>query len=131
VLRITLLLAVAVVASACTRLTDDEPAAPATDLEISVWRAGSDGPVRMWTLSCPDGGTQPEPQKACERLADLGDEAFAPVPDGVGCTQIYGGPQVAEVRGTFQGEQVQARFNRTNGCEIQRWDRVAFLFPTR
>jgi hypothetical protein len=49
----------------------------------------------------------------------------------VACTEIYGGPQVAEVRGTFKGRRIQARFTRANGCEIDRWDRHRFLFPIR
>ena len=65
----------------------------------------------------------------CDQLDALKDP-FKPVPEGAICTLIYGGPQVAEVRGTYRGETVNARFNRTNGCEMQRWDRVAFLFPT-
>jgi Subtilisin inhibitor-like len=125
------LVAVATVACGCARPAGDEPAEPVTDLEISVWRAGSDGPVRVWTLQCPDGGTLPNASTACERLDELGTEALEPLPGGIACTQIYGGPQVAEVRGTFEGEKVQAQYNRTNGCEIERWDRHAFLFPTR
>jgi hypothetical protein len=34
----------------------------------------------------------------------------------------------AFVRGTFRGRRVSTRFARRNGCEIARWDRVAFLF---
>jgi hypothetical protein len=45
------------------------------------------------------------------------------------CTQIYGGPQEALVTGTFGGRRVWARFSRRNGCEIARWNRIAFLFP--
>jgi hypothetical protein len=37
------------------------------------------------------------------------------------CTQIYGGDQVARIR----GDNLQATFNRTNGCEIARWDALA------
>jgi hypothetical protein len=37
---------------------------------------------------------------------------------------------VGQVRGTFRGRRVRASFNRTNGCEIERWNRVAFLFPS-
>lgn len=44
------------------------------------------------------------------------------------CTQIYGGPEEAEVAGTFEGAQVQAIFSRQNGCEIDRWDRLAAVF---
>lgn len=123
--RLILLLAVAAVAVGCGESSEsDEPSEPETRLEISVWRAGSDGPVRVTTVECP------APTKTCDRLSEL-EDPFAPVPGGAVCTQIYGGPQVAEVRGTFEGEAVNARFNRTNGCEIQRWDRIAFLFPTR
>ena len=45
------------------------------------------------------------------------------------CTQIYGGPQEADVRGVFRGRPVEAHFDRGNGCEIARWDKVQFLFP--
>lgn len=44
------------------------------------------------------------------------------------CTQIYGGSEEAEVTGTRDGEQVQATFSRQNGCEIDRWDRLAAVF---
>ena len=51
------------------------------------------------------------------------------MPKDVACTEIYGGPQEADVRGTFRGRPVDAHFSRTNGCEIERWDTVQFLFP--
>jgi hypothetical protein len=44
------------------------------------------------------------------------------------CSMIYGGPQQALVAGTLNGQSVRARFKRTNGCEIARWNRLAFLF---
>jgi hypothetical protein len=31
------------------------------------------------------------------------------------------------VEGTLRGERIDARFDRTNGCEIERWDRNAGL----
>jgi hypothetical protein len=34
----------------------------------------------------------------------------------------------ALVRGTFRGRRVSIRFTRRNGCEIARWNRMAFLF---
>lgn len=49
--------------------------------------------------------------------------------DNVVCTEIYGGPALAEIRGTFNGAQVDATFARTDGCEIALWDRHQFLFP--
>ena len=100
-------------------------------LEITAWRRGTDGPVRIWTLRCPPGGTLPAAARACSRLDALGATAFKPVPRNVACTEIYGGPQVAEVRGTFNGRRVQTRFTRNDGCRIDRWDRHRFLFPIK
>ncbi len=99
-----------------------------TSLEISVTANGKETLTKVWTLQCPSGGTLPQPERACSGLDGL-DDPFAPVPKDVACTEIYGGPQVAEVRGTFQGKPVNTRFTRTNGCEIARWNTVQFLFP--
>jgi hypothetical protein len=100
------------------------------ELRISVWPAGSRaGRSFRWTLRCgPAGGTLPRPQRACRRLLGLR-RPFAPVPRGTACTQIYGGPQTARVRGRLRGKRVSASFSRTDGCQISRWDRVRFLFP--
>jgi hypothetical protein len=129
--RFAVLAFVALVATGCSgRSANDEgqdDAEPKTELEISV-TPGGEAPTRVWTLNCPDGGTLPDAAQACEQLEQL-DDPFAPVPKNTACTQIYGGPQEADVRGTFRGRPVQAHFGRGNGCEIERWDRVAFLFP--
>lgn len=100
-----------------------------TQLEISITAGGKDGPTKLWTLGCPPTGTLPDPAGACRRLAAV-DQPFAPVPKGVACTEVYGGPQVAEVRGTFQNHPVNTRFTRTDGCQIARWNKVRFLFPS-
>jgi hypothetical protein len=99
----------------------------ATALTIAV-SPGNGGATRHRTLHCgPAGGTLPRAADACTRLAKLR-APFAPVPTGMMCTQIYGGPQVARVKGTFRGHEVRATFNRRGGCEITRWNRVSFLF---
>jgi hypothetical protein len=49
------------------------------------------------------------------------------VPDNVACTQVYGGPATARVRGELNGKSVDARFALINGCEIERWDRNRVL----
>ena len=98
-------------------------------LHITVWPEGPGGAHRAWTLQCsPTGGTLPHRAAACTKLARLS-RPFAPVPTGVACTQIYGGPQTALVTGTFRGRKVRATFNRRNGCETARWNAVGFLFP--
>jgi Subtilisin inhibitor-like len=101
-----------------------------TVLQIKVWANGKDrGVPQEWRLHCDrSGGTLPEPEEACQKLFAL-DDAFAPTPEDSACTAIYGGPEVAEVEGLYQGETVDARFTRVDGCEIARWDRHAFLFP--
>jgi hypothetical protein len=99
-----------------------------TSLQISISVGAREAPTKLWTLRCPDGGTLPEPTRACSRLDRLANP-FAPVPKNVACTEVYGGPQMADVQGTFRGKPVITRFLRTDGCEIARWDRVGFLFP--
>ena len=100
-----------------------------TSLHITVWPNGADGAKRMWTLRCaPVGGTLPHRVTACRRLATM-TRPFRPVPRDAVCTQIYGGPQTALVTGRLDGRRVRASFNRRDGCEIDRWNRVRFLFP--
>ena len=105
---------------------------PRTELTISVWPEGKQaGEARTWTLSCdPPQGSHPDPEDACRRLALL-DDPFVPVPPDMVCTAIYGGPAVAEVSGNHAGKSLDASFDRINGCEIDRWERHAFLFPVK
>jgi hypothetical protein len=124
--------ALAVLAAAgCGHASMSSGSAPRTtraNLEISVTVGGKDSPTKLWTLKCPSGGTLPNPAAACRKLAAT-DKPFAPVPKNVACTEVYGGPQVAQVSGTFEGKPVNARFSRTDGCQIARWNKVRFLFP--
>jgi hypothetical protein len=43
---------------------------------------------------------------------------------------ISGEPEEAVVVGRIGDELFRAHFNRMDGCEIARWNRVRFLFPT-
>jgi hypothetical protein len=119
----------------CSSSEESDSAAAAepgtANLRIAVWPQGkgSAGEARRWKLRCgPVGGTLPARARACRRLLAL-ERPFRPVPRGVACIQIYGGPQVAEVRGRLRGEPVASTFSRTDGCQIERWNRVRFLFP--
>lgn len=103
-----------------------------TSLKISFWANGLDaGGRKVWTLRCnPPGGTHWGPGYACRRLASGGIRLFAPVPDDAICTEIYGGPEVARVVGTYAGKRIWATFSRTNGCHIGRWNRLSpWLLP--
>ncbi|MGH3058072.1 MAG: SSI family serine proteinase inhibitor [Gaiellaceae bacterium] len=125
----------ALMAGGCGSEASDEPPAaggtepdpPATALTVAYRPDGRDGQAREATLTCePAGGTHPRPAEACEALRANAD-ALAPLHPDLMCTQIYGGPEEAEVAGTLDGEQVQATFSRQNGCEIDRWDRLATM----
>ena len=86
------------------------------------------GPSQTTTLECdPVGGNHPLPEDSCARLAVM-PQSFEPVPEDTMCTMIFGGPEQAHVYGTFQGEPVDARFERSNGCELARWDSLEPLF---
>jgi hypothetical protein len=103
-----------------------------TSLTVTYRPQGSEsGDSETWTLTCdPAGGTLADPETACEHVADGGSELFDPVPLDTACTEIYGGPQVAQVDGTVDGEPVSAAFDRTNGCEISRWEALSpWLLP--
>ncbi|MGH8866902.1 MAG: SSI family serine proteinase inhibitor [Actinomycetes bacterium] len=99
-----------------------------TELTVTVTPSEGASP-KKWTLSCdPAEGDHPHVTKACTAL-EKAERPFAPVPKGQVCTEIFGGPQVATVTGTWKGEKVSARYTRQNGCEMERWDRVAPVFP--
>jgi len=104
----------------------EPPAQPGYDFQVTYWPEGKDGQSRTASLTCaPNGGTHPAPAKACAAL-DAHPGALHPVPMDSACTEIYGGDQVAEVQGTGpDGAKVRAILNRSNGCEIARWDALA------
>lgn len=108
---------------------DDSTAPPQTELTVTV-TPSAEAQTREWTLTCePAGGTHPAPEAACAALHDASDP-FEPVPPDAICTQIYGGPQTATIEGVWRGERVHASYDRTNGCEITRWDAIkAVLQP--
>ncbi|MER5493332.1 SSI family serine proteinase inhibitor [Streptomyces sp. NPDC002454] len=113
------------------------PAAPLAGsphrLTIEVRGTGRavDGAYR---LECgPTGGTHPQAARACERLAELstlGGDPFAPVPAGAVCTFQHGGNATARVTGRWYGRPVDARFSRTDGCEIARWNDLVPVLPS-
>ena len=101
-------------------------------LTITYW-ADEQSPTSFtrWTLRCnPRGGTLPNRKRACAKLSTMTLGAFAPVPKNVLCTEIYGGPQKAVVKGTIGATRIWSSFRRRNGCEIERWNRFSpWLLP--
>jgi len=123
---VAVLLAVtaATTASAATTAT--------TALRVTYWEdVAKPSESITWTLRCnPARGSLPRPARACSRLAAGGARLFARLPRNIVCTEIYGGPQRARVVGTVNGRRIFATFARSNGCEIDRWQRISpWLVP--
>jgi hypothetical protein len=127
VLRAAILTACLVALAGCGEGGEDAGGGGATapqktELTVTVWPEGRDGPDRTRTIECPGADV-------CGRLAA---DMLAPVPRTTPCTAIYGGPAVAQVTGTLRGKPVDAEFSLEDGCQIARWERNrALLGPPR
>ena len=98
------------------------------DSRLRITVAWAPGVSASWTLRCdPPRGTHPNRKRACARLARLADP-FAPLPRDIVCAEVYGGPETARVRGTWEGASVDQRYSRTDGCQIARWQTLRPLF---
>jgi hypothetical protein len=104
------------------------PGAAATTA-LTVLVDDGEGTV-TWLLTCdPVGGDHPEAEAACRALDRSGAKALPPVPRGRLCTQVFQGPEVASISGTWKGQRVDSRFNLRNGCEVGRWKALTGLLP--
>jgi hypothetical protein len=119
------LVALALLASGCG--DDDEQSAAASpsgalaELTVTVDNDGDGGGgAKTADVSC-DAASDSD---VCGAVAKLDAKAFEPTPGDMACTQQFGGPETATVKGTLNGEPVDAEFSRTNGCEIARWKQV-------
>ena len=104
-----------------------------THLAIEVRRALG-LPAEHYVLTCdPPSGTVRDPAGTCRRIADLaarqtrwfwgGSSLTRPGTDSTAlCTQVYGGPEVASIRGRFLGAPVDARLTREDGCTMSSFD---------
>ncbi|MBK5216032.1 MAG: hypothetical protein JJE02_00490 [Propionibacteriales bacterium] len=109
--------------------SDKKDSDAVTSLTIT-YKADGNVAEKSYELSCePTGGDHPGAAEACGALEGIDLDVFQPVPAGNACTMIYGGPETATVVGTVNGDKVNAKFSRENGCEIARWDAVTALFP--
>jgi hypothetical protein len=106
---------------------------PAPDhLTVTVRGAGKGADGTFEVYCHPGRGSHPDVSGACrvlDRNTRWGKDAFAPVPDGSVCTMRYGGPATAHVTGRWAGRAVDATYDRSNGCQMARWDRFVPLLP--
>ncbi|MHC0432808.1 SSI family serine proteinase inhibitor [Streptomyces sp. O3] len=118
-------LAVAPAAQACAYARQPD--------RLTVTHTAANGAVTAYELECaPAGGTHPRADEACAVLEQAGAEGrdlFAPTPEDALCTMVYGGPETARATGTWHGRQIDAAYDRTNGCEIGRWDALGAVLP--
>jgi subtilisin inhibitor-like len=99
---------------------------PTVFLTVTVWPNGTGDAVHA-TLQCdPPGGDHPGAEAACAAVRKNA-TALQPVRADMACTQQYGGPERARVRGIVDGTDISAELSRANGCEIARWDSLAPL----
>lgn len=120
--------------------TAPDPASPppllprlvGADLEVVPEGGSAVTLVCSWTQGVVEGdGTHPDVTGACADLqsAVATGQPFEPVPPDALCTQQYGGDAVVAVRGLLTGADgaqvpVDATFSLTDGCEIDRWQRL-------
>jgi hypothetical protein len=64
--------------------------------------------------------------QACTALADASvrTRLIGGAPADQVCTEIYGGPDIATIVGTHDGDTVNTTVDRSNGCGIDDWDRL-------
>lgn len=135
-------------APAASTSVDEGDGAVTADLEVVVAKVGSKGgggvsvPTGLsctrsipatcrGTIRCPAAEDASKGDRgACDWLAGEGsiDALRATAPEHEACTAIYGGPEVATVRGTIDGEELDNEFSRQNGCAIARFEAVAPLW---
>ncbi|MEU8697886.1 SSI family serine proteinase inhibitor [Streptomyces sp. NPDC048680] len=104
-----------------------------THLTVVVSGSGDRAADGSYELECePASGSHPVAQQACDRLGQLPGEStdpFTPVSRDAMCTQQYGGPATARVTGSWRGRSIDATFDRSNGCEIGRWNSLRPVLP--
>ena len=125
-MKIVVVLAALALLAGCGE--DDETESP----------AGTPAQLAELTVTVDDGSSEPkttdvscnaaDDSEACQAVADMDPKTFEAVPGNQACTQQYGGPETATVKGTLNGETIDAKFSRVNGCEITRWDAAKPLF---
>ncbi|MGA0238375.1 MAG: hypothetical protein ACO3PD_08240 [Acidimicrobiales bacterium] len=109
---------------------------PIADIVIDV--DPGDGATRTYRLVCRGdtatftGETALDAGRACLALdeRDVRNRLLTDDHLELGCTQQYGGPQLAHITGSIEDNAVDATINRANGCGIADWGGLlAALLP--
>jgi hypothetical protein len=123
--RVVLVVAVLALLAGCGGDDEQSASPPAlADLTVTVDPDGKGAKeAKTATVQCASA----DDSDVCKAVDGMKPEVFAPVPGETACTQQYGGPETATVKGTLHGETIDAKFSRVNGCEISRWQQAAPL----
>jgi predicted small lipoprotein YifL len=107
---------------------DREPPAaanPASHLRVEL-RATSNADPEVATLDCAAEpratGFIEDAEAACRAVQENEQLLLHGPPDNVACTQIFGGPQTADISGSVEGRRVRLGVSREDGCAIAVWD---------
>ncbi len=110
------------------------PATPGQgNAELSItFQASPEAAPQTYTLVCTGGvpaaeSKHPTAAAACEALKNHPTLLTAPLPTDQNCTMQFGGPETATVTGAVDGTEVNRKFDRTDGCQIARWDAASVL----
>ena len=78
------------------------------------------------TATIDDPSVGVDPDAACRALLDpeVATRLIDGPPTDQACTEIFGGPDVAEIGGTLAGSSVVTSVHRANGCGIFDWDEL-------
>lgn len=123
--RYAILVAAVALVAACGSASesgDGDTDPPTTELAFVI-DLGDGGEPQSVELDCAtaDGAEA----QVCADLVAAHPDVFEFSDPGQPCTQIYGGPETIEVTGTVEGQAVEVDYSRENGCEIDRYDRIA------
>jgi hypothetical protein len=132
-MRLRPVLLAALAASATAAAPAAAPAAPAR-VVLTVTYDNGHGRHAVAHLRCgrsirADGFLADDRRRACRHARRIAAFLASRPPADRQCTQIYGGPQQARIKGTIGSRSVNRRFTRRDGCEIADWDRAVPLVP--
>lgn len=97
------------------------PRTPVIALDLIVLPTGDADEMQLQRRVRCAGGREPA---QCKLLRRLGGPESLRVRDGGVCAQQHAGAAIAQVRGLWDGEEVDERLTLTDSCQIARWKRL-------
>lgn len=110
--------------------TDQNGSTDYPDASLEITYEHPETASHTYSVTCSDDtarleGAELDGEAACTALSDL--QVRSRLLDGPAdraCTEIYGGPETALIRGTIDGQDVDTVIDRTDGCGISDWDNL-------